>query len=362
MKANLNLGSVSGIKIKVHWTFIFIILWVVFAELKQGGNTQSVLYNVAFILVVFVCVILHELGHALTAKQFGINTKKITLLPIGGLASLDKIPESPRQELIVTIAGPLVNVAIALLLYFFIQFENYSNLNLDEAFIVLKKLTLQNFIFYLFVVNIGLVIFNVIPAFPMDGGRVLRALLSLRMNRVKATKIAASIGQFIAAFFLLFGLLYNPFLVFIALFIFLGAYGENQMVQHMALLKDHNVKDAMLTNITTLQPETTLDDILKLIISGTETNFIVTKDDAVLGIVYHKTIIEYSSNRNKLAKDIMETDFKTLNTSDNLKSTYASIMGKKQMFFPVLENEKLIGAIDHTNLNEFIMLQTKLVY
>ncbi len=158
MKGNLNLGSVSGIKINIHWTFFFLIVWIVFEEIKQGGTTESVLFNIGFILSVFVCVVLHELGHALTAKRFGINTKKITLLPIGGVASLERIPEKPKDELLITIAGPMVNVIIALILYFVIPIRSLTAQNLTEALESLDNLTLQNFLLYLFIVNVGLVL------------------------------------------------------------------------------------------------------------------------------------------------------------------------------------------------------------
>jgi len=361
MKANLNLGSVSGIKIIVHWTFFFLILWVVFDELKRGGTTESILFNVAFVLAIFFCVVLHELGHALTAKRFGINTEKITLLPIGGMASLDKIPESPKQELLVVIAGPLVNVFIAVLLYLIAPIQELVNINFTENIETFSDFTLQNFLLYLFIVNVGLVIFNIIPAFPMDGGRILRALLAMKIDRVKATQIASSIGQFMALVFLLVGLLFNPFLVFIALFIFLGAYGENQMVLHLSMLKGHTVEDAMMVNITIFKPEDSIDLVVDKIISSTETNFVVVKDSSIIGLLYHQDIIE-NSNKNILVKDIMVTNFKVLDIDDDLKEVYSSIQSKRKSFFPVVENEKLVGAIDNINLNEYILLQSKLAY
>ncbi len=361
MRSNLNLGSISGIKIKVHWTFLFLIVWIIFVELKRGGTTESILFNITFVLAVFFCVVLHELGHALTAKSFGIVTKKITLLPIGGMASLDSLPESPKQELLVVIAGPLVNLAIALLLYIIVPVQDYMHLNFTESFEALMSFTLQNFLFYLFIVNIGLVVFNIIPAFPMDGGRILRALLAMRMSRVKATQIASSIGQFIAALFLLIGLLYNPFLIFIALFVFLGAYGENKMVQHLALLKGHTVDEAMMINITVFNPKDSIDIVVNKIISSTENNFVVIENHAVVGVLYHQNIIDHS-NKNVLVKDIMTVNFKTVKSTDDLKKVYRLIYGDKKSFFPVVENGKLLGAIDATNLNEYILLQSKLAY
>lgn len=361
MKANLNLGTVSGIKINVHWTFYFLIAWIILSELKRGGTTESILFNVALVLAIFACVVLHELGHALTAKRFGISTRKITLLPIGGAASLERIPESPKQELLVTIAGPLVNVVIALMLYFMIPVNEIIHQNFTETFETLMSFSFQNFLFFLFIVNVVLVIFNMIPAFPMDGGRILRALLAMKMNRIKATQIASSIGQFIAVAFLLIGLLYNPFLIIIALFIFLGAYGENQMVQHLALLKGHSVEEAMLINISTFSPDDSIDLVVNKIISSTETNFVVVKNKKVFGVLYHQNIID-NSNKNILVKDIMDTSFKTVGINDDLKNVYELIYSEKKSFFPVLENADLVGVIDATNLNEYILLQSKLAY
>lgn len=359
MKSNLNLGNVYGIKIKVHWTFFFLILWVVFDELKRGAKIDSILFNIVFVLAVFLCVVLHELGHALAAKRFGINTKKITLLPIGGMASLDKIPVSPKQEFLVVIAGPLVNILIAIILSFVISVQDIIRLNFSEYLELLNGFTLKNFLFYLFIVNVGLVIFNFIPAFPMDGGGILRALLAIKMNRVKATQIASSIGQFIAVLFLLIGLIYNPFIIFIALFIFLGAFSENQMVQDLAVITGHTVEDAMILNITTFNPEDPIDLVVNKIISGTETNFIVVKDKMVKGILYHQDIIA-NSNKNVMVKDIMRTDFTTVKPTDSLKKIYQLIHNERNKFIPVIEDDKLFGAIDSTNLNEYILLQSKL--
>jgi len=362
MKANLSLGSIAGIKIKVHWTFFLLIIWIVSDQIKRGGDTESILYNVAFILTVFLCVVLHELGHALMARRFKIGTKKITLLPIGGIASMEKIPESPRQEFLVSIAGPIVNVIIATLLYFIIPIKDIMNLNLDESFSFLVRFNMQNFLFYLFLVNVALVVFNMIPAFPMDGGRVLRALLAMKMNRVKATQIAASVGQFFAVLFLIIGLLYNPFLIFIALFIFLGAYGENKMVQHLMLLKGHQVKEAMMTNITTFSPDDTINKVIEAILSGTENNFVVVKESVVLGLLYHKNIIENSNKENCLVKDIMTTTFKLLKDDDDLKKVYELIYGESKAFFPVVKSDELIGVIDIMNLNEYLLIQAKLTH
>ncbi|MDX1666453.1 MAG: site-2 protease family protein, partial [Saprospiraceae bacterium] len=252
MKGSLSLGRIAGIKLQVHWTFVLILAWVAFIEVNKGSGLNTILLSMAFVLTIFVCVILHELGHSLTAKRFGIETKKITLLPIGGVASLERMPEDPKQELQVAVAGPLVNVVIAFLLFWFVrpvgeylQPDNIENL---------KSVSPDNFLFYLFSANVMLVVFNAIPAFPMDGGRVLRALLSFKLNRVRATEIAANLGQIIAVGFFFLGLFYNIILIFIAIFVYFGASGEYTMIRQISLLRDFVVSDAMMDKYTTLHP------------------------------------------------------------------------------------------------------------
>jgi Zn-dependent protease len=342
MKANLSLGKISNIKIQIHWTFLFLIVWIVIEEINRGGNTESILFNIALVFAVFLCVVLHELGHALTAKRFGIATKKITLLPIGGVASLDKIPEDPKQELLVAIAGPLVNIIIATFLYFLIPIKNFTDNNLDEALEYLANFTLQNFLLYLFIVNVAMFVFNLIPAFPMDGGRVFRALLAIKMNRAKATQTATSVGQFIAVLFLLIGLLFNPFLIFIALVIFLGAYSENKYVQSIELLKGHKVNEAMLKSITKLHPENTMTDVIEALLTGSETNFVVVKKDTVVGLLYHEDIIENSKNRTLFVKEIMNTSYKSIDFNSDLASAFRMITSEKNPFFPVIRNNELV--------------------
>ena len=277
------------------------------------------------------------------------------------MATMEKLPKSPKQELMVTLAGPMVNVFIAFILYFTIPVKELMQLNFTETFDVLSSFSLQNFLFNLFIVNITLVIFNLIPAFPLDGGRILRALLAIKIGRIKATQITSVIGQIIAVILFLIGLLYNPILVFIALFIFLGAYGENQIVQHLELLRGHSVEEAMMINITVFKPEDGLDLVANKIICGTENNFVVVKDGDVVGLLYHKDIID-NSNKDLLVKDIMQTNFKTLHCDDDLQKAYTEIHSIKNSFLPVLENKKLVGAIDSTNLNEYILFQPKPVY
>ncbi len=220
MKWSWKLVDIAGIGVYMHATFLLLIGWVVLIHWMQGQSLSQTLEGVAFILALFLCVVLHELGHALTAKKYGIRTRDITLLPIGGLARLERMPDDPKQELWVALAGPAVNVVIAAGLSVWLDlvgsFETLGGLSLLE----------WPFLARLMAVNVLLVAFNMVPAFPMDGGRVLRAILATRMDYTKATEIAASLGQAIALLFGFVGFFTNPFLMFIALFVWIGAGQE----------------------------------------------------------------------------------------------------------------------------------------
>ncbi len=312
----------------------------------------------ALILVLFLCVVLHELGHALTAKKFNIRTKKITLLPIGGVASLEKMPEKPEQELLVALAGPAVNVVIAILLYLVIPVSDYFSMDPDRIEQLLIAPDFQSFLFYLLIANILLVAFNLIPAFPMDGGRVLRALLSIPLGRVKATAIAASLGQVLAVVFFMLGVFFNPFLILIALFIFVAAYSENQMVKQTSLLEGHKVQDAMLTNITLLHPTNTMQTAVDVLLAGSERDFVITDNDEIVGVLYHKDIIKHANRPSIMITDVMQKVFSTIEASDEVNKIFNLINEEKKIFYPVTNNGKLVGAIDMNNLSEFILLKS----
>jgi Zn-dependent protease len=218
----MNAGQIRWNSTKVHAIFVLILAWVALAH--WSGGLAGVLAGLLFVLTIFACVILHELGHALTARRYGIG-KDITLLPIGGVARLERMPEDPRQEMVVALAGPAVNFLIAGVLYVWLTTTNglqpMSQLNVTSG----------SFAGRIMIVNVFLALFNLLPAFPMDGGRVLRALLATRVEYTRATQTAASIGQATAFVFGFAGLFLNPFLLFIVLFVWIGAAQEASMVQ-----------------------------------------------------------------------------------------------------------------------------------
>ena len=224
MSWSIRFARAAGIDLKIHFTFLIFLIWIGSTYWSLGG-AEVALQGVLFIVLLFACVLLHELGHALTANAFGIHTADITLLPIGGIARLERIPTEPRQELLIAIAGPLVNVVIAAVLIFYVDqradASDFADFNSPRVAMLSKLAS----------VNVGLVLFNLIPALPMDGGRILRAILAMRMNYVRATEIAAKIGQGIAVFLGVIGLFSNSLLIFIALFVFIGAQQEAAMAR-----------------------------------------------------------------------------------------------------------------------------------
>lgn len=217
------LGNVAGIGVYVHWSFWLLPAWIL---LSSGGGLGGALSTVLFVFAIFGCVVLHELGHALTARHFNIGTRDITLYPIGGVASLERIPRRPSQELAIALAGPAVNVVIAAVLFVLLLVVGVGTQGL------VFKFTGGSFFVNLLLVNVALVVFNMLPAFPMDGGRVLRALLAMRLPYLRATEIAVRVGQAVAILLGLVGLFTGGTLLFIALFVFLAAQAELSMARH----------------------------------------------------------------------------------------------------------------------------------
>jgi Zn-dependent protease len=356
MKWSWKLGEFAGIGVYVHATFFLIIIWIAVAHWVQGASLATMLSAIAFILALFGCVVLHEYGHALTAKKYGIKTRDITLLPIGGVARLERMPDDPKQELWVALAGPAVNVVIAAVLYVWLlitaSLEPFSKLSLTGG----------SFLERLMVVNIFLVAFNMLPAFPMDGGRVLRALLAIRMEYTRATQIAASIGQGMAFLFGLIGLFYNPFLIFIALFVWIGAAQEASMVQMKSALSGIPVRRAMLTDFQTLSPRDTLSRAIELILAGSQQDFPVVEDGSVAGILTRSDLLKAvaQSGQSAPVANVMQSEFQTVDPSEMLETAFIRLQTCKCRTMPVVRRGELVGLLTTENVGEFLMIETAL--
>ena len=265
MSWSFNIGRIAGTAILVHVTFVLFLGWIFVASWVAGGP-ESAWQALAFMLLLFACVVAHEFGHIFTARAFGVTTPDVVLLPIGGVARLERIPEEPWQEFLIAIAGPLVNVVIAVVLVLLAG----AQVNAVNLYAVENPAT--SMIDRLAAVNLFLAVFNMIPAFPMDGGRVLRAVLAARMGYVRATEIAAFVGQGVAFALGFIGLLYNPLLIFIAIFVYLAASSEAHLVAIRAMSRGVPVSAAMMTQFATLTPEAHVEEAVQTLLRTSQGN------------------------------------------------------------------------------------------
>jgi Zn-dependent protease len=356
MRWSWKIGRVAGINIYMHATFLLLLLFILLAYWFQGHNLATALAGVFFILVTFACVILHELGHALTARRYGVRTRDIILLPIGGVARLERMPDQPLQELWVALAGPAVNLVIAAGLWLLLSAQGI------HPALGSVRWAAGSFLDRVMVVNLWLVGFNLLPAFPMDGGRVLRALLAMRTDYVHATQMAAHVGQAMALVFGFIGLFSNPFLLFIALFVWMGADAEAAAVQVHTSLGAIPVQRVMLTNFRTLQPDDTLAQAVDHILGGFQHDFPVVFGDRVLGVLTREDLISTLAQRGPEVhvRDAMRREFQIADSHDMLEKALGLLRDCRCRSIPVQHDGRLVGMLDIENVGEFLMIQSAL--
>ncbi len=349
------LVRIFGSEVRIHVTFFLLLLWIGVAHYNQGGGEAAVT-GILFILALFACVVAHEFGHALAARRYGIHTPDITLLPIGGLARLERMPEKPSEEIVVALAGPAVNVVIAaaLILLF----------GADPRMAALEGIgdPAQDFLSRLAMVNIFLVVFNMIPAFPMDGGRVFRALLAMQFPRTRATRIAATVGQGFAFLLGFIGLLGNPILIFIAIFVYIAATSEAQATELQQVSRNISAGDAMITSFETLSSDATIADAADALLRTTQAEFPLMEEDGRLaGFVTRNSMIEVlsSSGASAPARAAMSAEIPVVLRGDRLE---AALLAMQKSNAPaVAVNDRaghFIGYITAENIGELVMLET----
>jgi len=355
MRWSFKIATVAGTEVKVHATFALLVAWIGLVHYTQGGIPAAV-SGVIFILLLFGCVLLHEFGHALAARQYGIPTPDITLLPIGGVARLQRMPDQPWQEFVVAVAGPAVNVIIAGILFLTIgQFTDMSPLAELEQ----PQPSLLDTLAW---VNVALVVFNLIPAFPMDGGRVLRALLAMRLPYVQATQIAAGVGQGIAFLFGFVGLFFNPLLIFIALFVYLGASQEAALAQVKDLSYGLPVSEAMITRFSTLPADATVNEAAESVVRTLQHDFPVVDDQEVVqGILTRDDIIKAFKRGQGSApvQDIMHRNVPTIAADHPFSHAFRLMEESGSPALPVVNADgQPIGLITPESVGEMMMIRT----
>lgn len=356
MKWSWKIARFAGIDVNVHATFLILIIWIALSYWQAEGSLAAVIYGVSFVLALFACVVLHEFGHALTARRYGIKTKHITLLPIGGVASLESLPEDPKQEMTVALAGPAVNLAIAAGIWLWLTATN-SIVPLDQL-----NLTGEGFLQKLLMLNIILAVFNMLPAFPMDGGRVLRAALAMQMDHNRATQVAARVGQGLALWLGFLGLLYNPFLVIIALFVWIGAAAESSIEQIKSTLSGMAVGRAMLSDFQVLSPDEPLSRAIELTLAGSQTEFPVLKNGEMIGVLDQANLLSGLQQQGETSQiqEYMQKDVQSADINEPLEEVLKRLQSSKCRLLSVVKDKQLVGIINLDNIMELINIQAAL--
>ncbi|MBI1204622.1 MAG: CBS domain-containing protein [Rhodopseudomonas sp.] len=356
MSWSLNIGTVAGTVVRIHLTFLLFLAWI-FAASYANDGAATAWNTLLFIVLLFLCVLLHEFGHIFTARAFNVATPYVTLLPIGGVAQLERIPEEPKQEFLIAIAGPLVNIAIAAALILFGGATLQSNAAaIDNAQI--------SMIDRLAAVNLFIALFNMIPAFPMDGGRVLRAALASRLGYVRATEIAASIGQFVAFALGFIGLMANPILIFIAIFVYLAASSESHMVALRAVSRGVPVSHAMMTQFATLLPNANVEDAVQTLLATSQSEFpVIDGAGKPIGLLGRDGIIKAISRLGPEARvgDAMSADLPTLSHRCSLEDAFKLLQEKQADAVGITDADgRLIGLVTSETIAEMVMVQNAL--
>jgi Zn-dependent protease/CBS domain-containing protein len=352
MRWSLNIGTIAGTAVRVHITFLLFLVWIFAADYASGGPDEA-WTGLLFMVLLFACVLAHEFGHIFTARAFGVATPDVTLLPIGGVARLERIPEEPRQEFLIAIAGPAVNVVIGLALMLLAGAHlDPVALSVDNAQISMLD-RLAN-------VNLFLAVFNMIPAFPMDGGRVLRALLAIRMGHTRATETAAAIGQGVAFLLGFVGLFYNPLLIFIAVFVYLAAASEAHTVAMRAMAHGVPVTNAMMTGLAKLTPQAHVDEAVQTLLRTSQSEFpVVDGADKPVGLLARGDLIRAVKQLGPDARvaDVMSTKVPTVGHRRCLEEALRLLQEKSAPAVAVVDADgRLIGLVTPETIGEMLML------
>lgn len=353
MRWSWKIGKLFGIDVYVHGTFMLLLAAALALPLLSGGDTAAALFSVLFVALAFGCIVLHELGHALMARRFGVRTRDITLYPIGGLARLERIPRDPHQELWIALAGPAVNVLIAALLALFFG-ARPLDWSQDSTFATLPGRLLW--------ANAVLAAFNMVPAFPMDGGRVLRAFLAERMPYAVATRIAANVGQGLAFVFGFIGLVSNPMLLFVAFFVYVAAGEEAASVRAEVAFEGSPVRAAMMTTFAELTPQDSLNRAVELLLAGDQHDFPVVDGERVTGVLPRQALVAGLAALGPDARvaEVMQPAAAPVTSQSLLSEAFRRMSDEELTMLPVVDERRLVGLLTSENLGEFLLIQTVL--
>lgn len=354
MRWAFRVGSIAGIAIRIHFTFVFLLV-LLFSVGGLAGGWRSGLRSVLLIVLVFVCVLLHELGHSYISTRFGYRVRSITLLPIGGLALLDEMPHDPWKEIWISLAGPAVNFFLAIWLgglLFFYQPDRFFHPGISVDWLLAS----------IFWANLYLGLFNLLPAYPLDGGRILRAWLVRRMVYVEATRHAVSVGQLLSVGFMLYGLVMQlPWLVVVGLFVFWAGLAEERLAVLQSAMENIYLEEVMLTEFQALAPSDSLFDAVERAMHSLQDDFPVVSDGRVVGVLTRNALLRaFGGARWKdSVQAVMSTRFESARPRENLAAAFRWLTNRKVSMVPVVDGERLVGIVTLQNLLHSIKLLSR---
>jgi Zn-dependent protease len=355
MRGSFKIFTIKGISVYLHYTFLIFVAWLLFLYIITGMQWVQLLWSFLFLIAVFSSVIVHEYGHALVAAKFGINAKKITLYPIGGIASIEKLPENPKQELWISGAGPVVSICLAALLLLFAP-QKFSIQSFNE---MSGELNQENFVYMLGLINLLLAAFNMIPAFPLDGGRVLRALLALKFNYLKATTIAALIGRTIAFIIIIVAVLnMNFILALIGAFIIIFSRVEESNLQLKTLVQGVQLKDVLMYDYHTIDAHLNVHDAANSIAGNDSKYFIITDNGLPKGILKRVEILKAAAENDYDTKvfELIKDDMEEFDADTPVEDVLGKFSGIEDKIYLVFDKGKLKGVVSFNNIIEHLML------
>ncbi len=366
MRGLFQIAKFSGIPVNLHWSFSLLFFWILYVGKTGNMGWLGVSWLVLLVISMFVCVAMHEFGHALSARRFGVGTKDIILSPVGGMARLERLPDKPVHEFFVALAGPVVNIVIAIVLGLWLYIYAPGSINIYKLLgggIGGVLPNLNSLLSLLFWLNVMLFTFNLLPAFPMDGGRIFRSLLSIKYGQVAATRIATIVAQILAVVFLLIAFFYRDIIIGVmGIFVILVARHEYKMVKVENILKNHKAGDIARSFFTEISLNDPISRPFDLVNKGLEKNFLVFNEaNEICGTLDENDVINAMKNKNEnnLVSEFYKKEFVTINAENTLRAAYTKMMESNYNILPVIEQGQIVGVIDVGNLSSFIQIQSK---
>ncbi len=355
MIRSIHLIKVKGISLNLHWTFLILAAWVVAANFIDNLTWGHILWSLVFIFLVLLSVGLHELGHIWIARRYDILTKEVILLPTGGISYQENFPRNTREELLISLAGPLVNLVIAGLLLPFIQTQ-HPFWDIQPGFDIIHE---KDFFYKLHMVNLALFAVNLLPAFPLDGGRILRALLGTRMNYFKATALVVILGKILAAFFFITGILYfNLLLLVLSLLIFGSLQVEEYKLHLRSLIRGIRFEEVVFHDYQSMQAENTVQEAMGMLTNNHTKYFFVMEKGLPVGLINRLKIINEAAEKNYLlpVKSLLKKDLLVFSADNMVEDAFKTLVAFPNRIYPVMRKDRFIGVVSLMNILEYLLL------